>query len=219
MGEGGAVLTDRPALKTIVESFRDWGRDCWCDPGKDNTCGKRFGWQLGDLPAGYDHKYTYSHVGYNLKLTDMQAAVGVAQLKKLPQFVAARRANFRALYDGLRELEEFFILPEATPNSDPSWFGFPLAVRPGAPFTRNDAVTFLEGRKVATRLLFGGNLVRQPAYKGVAFRTAGDLANSDFVMSNVFWVGVYPGLTPAMIDYMLACFRELAGRRPLCVVS
>jgi CDP-6-deoxy-D-xylo-4-hexulose-3-dehydrase len=219
MGEGGAVLTDRPALKTIVESFRDWGRDCWCDPGKDNTCGKRFGWQLGDLPAGYDHKYTYSHVGYNLKLTDMQAAVGVAQLKKLPQFVAARRANFRALYDGLRELEEFFILPEATPNSDPSWFGFPLAVRPGAPFTRNDTVTFLEGRKVATRLLFGGNLVRQPAYKGLNFRTVGDLANSDFVMTNVFWVGVYPGLTPAMIDYMLACFRELAGRRPLCVVS
>jgi CDP-6-deoxy-D-xylo-4-hexulose-3-dehydrase len=217
-GEGGAVLTDRPALKTIVESFRDWGRACWCDPGKDNTCGKRFGWQLGDLPPGYDHKYTYSHIGYNLKLTDMQAAVGVAQLRKLPHFVAARRANFRALRDGLRELDEFFLLPEATPHSDPSWFGFPVAVRPGAPFTRNDAVAFLESRKVATRLLFGGNLTRQPAYKGVPCRTVGNLANSDFVMTNVFWVGVYPGLTPAMIDHMLSCFRELARTRPLATV-
>ena len=214
MGEGGCVLTDRPRLKTIVESFRDWGRACWCAPGDSNTCGKRFGWQLGDLPHGYDHKYTYAHIGYNLKLTDMQAAVGVAQLRKLPQFVAARRANFRTLREGLRELEEFFILPEPTPNSDPSWFGFPLAVRPGAPFTRNDAVTFLESRKVATRLLFGGNLVRQPAYRDVPHRVVGDLRNSDFVMNNVFWVGVYPGLTPAMLDHMLTCFRDLTrGRR------
>src|SRR6202046_4388509 len=169
-GEGGAVFTNEPGLKRIVESFRDWGRDCWCDPGKDNTCGKRFDWQLGDLPHGYDHKYTYSHVGYNLKLTDMQAAVGVAQLEKLDGFIAARRRNAAALQEGLRDMQEFFVLPEATAGSDPSWFRFPLAVRPEAPFSRHDVVRHLEARKIATRELFGGNLIRQPAYKGLTHR-------------------------------------------------
>jgi CDP-6-deoxy-D-xylo-4-hexulose-3-dehydrase len=222
MGEGGAVLTDKPRLKTLAESFRDWGRDCWCEPGKDNTCGKRFDWkEMGGLPCGYDHKYIYSHVGYNLKVTDMQAAVGCSQLKKVPQFVAARRANFAALKDGLRELEEFFILPEATPNSDPSWFGFPLAVRPGGPFDRNELVRHLDANKIGTRLLFGGNLTRQPAYKDVAFRTVGDLPNTDFIMHNVFWVGVYPGIDRPRLDYMLDTIRQFvadrrqAGRRVL----
>jgi len=160
MGEGGCVLTNKPLLTTLVESFRDWGRDCWCEPGKQNTCGKRFEWELGELPCGYDHKYTYSHIGYNLKMTDLQAAVGVAQLPKLPAFIEQRKANFRALWEGLRDLEEFFQLPEATPGSDPSWFGFPIAVRAGAPFTRNDVIEYLEGRNIATRLLFAGNLVR-----------------------------------------------------------
>ncbi|MEA2578514.1 MAG: CDP-4-dehydro-6-deoxyglucose reductase, partial [Chloroflexota bacterium] len=165
MGEGGAVLTNRPPLKKIVESFRDWGRDCWCEPGEDNTCGKRFDWQLGDLPYGYDHKYTYSHIGYNLKLTDLQAAVGTAQLDKLPSFVEKRRRNFAYLKAGLAPLEEFLILPEATPNSDPSWFGFPLTVRPGGALDRTALIAQIESRKIATRLLFGGNLLRQPAYR------------------------------------------------------
>jgi CDP-6-deoxy-D-xylo-4-hexulose-3-dehydrase len=203
MGEGGCVLTDRPILKTLLESFRDWGRDCWCEPGKDNTCGKRFDWQLGTLPHGYDHKYTYSHIGYNLKATDMQAAVGVAQLKKLPKFIEARRANFRVLYDGLRDLDEFLILPQATPHSEPSWFGFPIAVRPDAPFTRDDLVRRLEERRIGTRLLFGGNLLRQPAYRDVAHRVVGDLRNADYVMNHVFWIGVFPGLTSAMLDYVV----------------
>jgi CDP-6-deoxy-D-xylo-4-hexulose-3-dehydrase len=210
MGEGGCVLTDTPLLKTLVESFRDWGRDCWCDPGKADTCGKRFDWQLGGLPHGYDHKYTYSHVGYNLKMTDMQAAIGVAQLEKLPQFLAARRRNFCRLYDGLRDLEEFFILPRATPGSDPSWFGFPIAVRESAPFSRNHVVRFLEDRKIATRLLFGGNLTRQPAYREVPHRVSGDLSNSDFVMNQLFWIGVYPGLTAEMMDYVLEVLHDVA---------
>jgi CDP-4-dehydro-6-deoxyglucose reductase, E1 len=208
MGEGGCVLMDAPLLRTLVESFRDWGRDCWCDPGKDNTCGKRFAWQLGELPCGYDHKYTYSHIGYNLKLTDMQAAVGVAQLKKLPGFIEARRQNFCALRRGLADLEEFFILPEATPGSEPSWFGFPLAVRPGSPLTRDQIVQYLESRRIATRLLFGGNLTRQPAYRDVPHRIAGSLENSDFVMNQVFWVGVYPGLRPAALEYMIETFHD-----------
>jgi CDP-6-deoxy-D-xylo-4-hexulose-3-dehydrase len=211
MGEGGCVLTNQSLLKTLAESFRDWGRDCWCEPGKDNTCGKRFEWQLGDLPHSYDHKYIYSHLGYNLKLTDMQAAVGVAQLKKLPAFIETRRRNFQALYDGLKDLEESFILPEATPGSKPSWFGFPIAVRPEAHFTRNDAVNFLETRKIATRLLFGGNLVRQPAYSDVKYRVVGELKNSDFVMNQVFWVGVYPGLSTEAIEFMVDIFHKLAG--------
>jgi CDP-4-dehydro-6-deoxyglucose reductase, E1 len=203
MGEGGAVLTGKPLLRTIVESFRDWGRDCWCDPGCDNTCGKRFDWQLAQLPCGYDHKYTYSHVGYNLKLTDMQAAIGVAQLEKLDGFADARRRNFTLLREGLSELEEFFILPEATAGSDPSWFGFPIAVRPEAPFSRNEVTGYLEGRKIATRLLFAGNLTRQPAYRDQRYRVACSLQNTDFVMDQVFWMGVYPGITAAMIDYAL----------------
>ena len=211
MGEGGAVLTSSPLLRKVVESFRDWGRDCWCGPGCDNTCGKRFDWQLGALPCGYDHKYTYSHIGYNLKLTDMQAAIGVAQLAKLPGFIAARRRNFQVLREGLRGLEEFFILPEATPGSDPSWFGFPLAVRPEAPFTRNHVVRELESRKIATRLLFGGNLTRQPAYREANFRVAAALDRTDFVMSQVFWIGVYPGITGAMRDYMVDALWAIAG--------
>jgi len=209
MGEGGAVLTNSPLLNKLAVSFRDWGRDCWCEPGKDNTCGKRFDWQLGDLPYGYDHKYIYSHIGYNLKLTDMQAAVGVAQLKKLPVFIEKRQANFQYLYDGLKDLEEYFILPKATPNSSPSWFGFPLAVRPEAPFTRNQVVEYLEKRRIATRLLFGGNLVRQPAYRDVRHRVVGDLKNSDFVMNQVFWIGVYPGLSEKMLEYILECFYRM----------
>jgi CDP-6-deoxy-D-xylo-4-hexulose-3-dehydrase len=212
MGEGGAVLTDSPVLKTLVESFRDWGRDCWCDPGNDNTCGKRFDWQLGDLPCGYDHKYTYSHIGYNLKMTDMQAAVGLAQLEKLPGFIEARRRNFEALRAGLRELEEFLILPEATPGSEPSWFGFPIAVRPEAPFSRNQVTRHLEDRNIATRLLFGGNLVRQPAYRDREFRVVGPLTNADFVMNQVFWIGLYPGITPAATGYMIESLYDLASQ-------
>jgi len=212
MGEGGCVLTDRPRLKTLVESFRDWGRDCWCAPGNDNTCGKRFDWQLGDLPHGYDHKYIYSHIGYNLKLTDMQAAVGVAQLGKLDGFIAARRRNFARLFEGLKPLQEFYVLPEATPGSDPSWFGFPIAVRPGAPFGRAELVRHLNDRKIATRQIFAGNLVRQPAYQDVAHRRIGDLVNSDFVMNQALWVGVYPGITDTMVDAMVDAF-ESATRK------
>ena len=208
-GEGGCVLTEKPLLKTIVESLRDWGRDCWCDPGKENTCGKRFDWQLGGLPRGYDHKYTYSHLGYNLKMTDMQAAIGVSQISKLRGFVGRRRANFQQLREGLNDLEDIFILPEATPKSEPSWFGFPLAVRREAPFSRNRAIAYLESRKIATRLLFGGNLLRQPAYREVKQRVAGSLVNTDFVMNQVFWVGVYPGLTTKMIAYMVDTFHQM----------
>ena len=205
-GEGGAVLTNKPALKKLVESFRDWGRDCWCAPGVDNTCGKRFGWQLGELPEGYDHKYTYSHIGYNLKLTDMQAAVGTSQLPKLPSFVAARQRNWQMLYDGLKPLEEFFALPQATPHSEPSWFGFLLTVRPSAPFSRQTLIAFLEENKIATRLLFGGNLLRQPAYQGVPHRVVGDLANTDVVMNQSFWIGVYPAVTAEMVAYVVERF-------------
>jgi len=211
MGEGGCVLTNKGRIKVLAESFRDWGRDCWCEPGKENTCGKRFGHQLGELPFGYDHKYIYSHVGYNLKLTDMQAAVGVAQLDKVDAFISARRENFQTLYDGLGDLEEHLILPEATAGSDPSWFGFPVAVRPEAPFGRDDMVRFLEDRKVATRQLFGGNLVRQPAYRDIEHRRIGALERADYVMDNVFWVGVYPGLDAQRLDYMLEAFHDGAA--------
>jgi CDP-4-dehydro-6-deoxyglucose reductase, E1 len=203
MGEGGAVLTDTPKLKTLVESFRDWGRDCWCEPGKDNTCGKRFDHQLGELPHGYDHKYTYSHIGYNLKATDMQAAVGLAQLQKVTGFIETRRANFAYLRESLQDLQDCLILPQATLNSEPSWFGFPIAVREDAPFTRNQLTQFLDNRKIATRLLFGGNLVRQPAYRNSQYRVASPLDNTDFVMNQVFWLGVYPGLTRPMLDYVI----------------
>jgi len=213
MGEGGCVLTDDPQLHRIVESFRNWGRDCWCATGHDDSCGKRFEWQLGDLPPGYDHKYVYSHLGYNLKVTDMQAAVGVAQLRKLPGFIEARKRHFRALRTGLRDLEEFFILPEPTPGSEPSWFGFPLAVREEAPFGRLDVVRYLEDKRIATRLLFGGNLARQPAYQGVSYRVVGELENTDFVMSQVFWIGVYPGLSADALEYVVDTFHRFLKER------
>jgi len=208
MGEGGAVLTDKPKLKTLAESFRDWGRDCWCEPGKDNTCGKRFEHQLGELPYGYDHKYTYSHIGYNLKATDMQAAVGLAQLQKVAGFIETRRANFAYLHENLQDLQAALILPQATPNSEPSWFGFPIAVRADAPYTRNQLIQFLDSRKIATRLLFGGNLVRQPAYRNSQYRIASPLDNTDFVMNQVFWLGVYPGLTRPMLDYVIETLHD-----------
>ncbi len=212
MGEGGAVVTNSPLLKTLLESFRDWGRDCWCEPGKDNTCGKRFDWQFGGLPYGYDHKYTYSHIGYNLKMTDMQAAIGLSQLEKLPGFIAARRRNFQHLYGGLKPLEDVLVLPESTPDAEPSWFGFPIGVREDAPFDRNELIRELESRHIGTRLLFGGNLTRQPAYKEVAFRVIGDLKNSDFVMNNVFWIGLYPGLTEEMLDYTIETITVFSRR-------
>ena len=190
MGEGGCVATDRPKLKVLIESFRDWGRDCWCVPGKDNTCGKRFDWQLGDLPRGYDHKYIYSHIGYNMKATDMQAAVGVAQLQKLPGFIAARRRNWQYLHDRLKPLEEFFTLPEATPQSEPSWFGFALTVCATAPFTRTDLVEFLQHCEIATRLLFSGNLTRPPAYRDPHYRVVGTLVKTDRGAKDALWVGV-----------------------------
>src|SRR5664279_1571918 len=206
MGEGGAVVTDSLLLQTLIESFRDWGRDCWCDPGKDNTCGKRFQWQLGELPHGYDHKYTYSHVGYNLKMTDMQAALGLSQLGRLSSFIASRKKNFRYLYDRLKPYGDLIILPESYPEADPSWFGFPLGVREDAPFTRSKLIEALESRRIGTRLLFGGNLVRQPAYQGLKYRVAGELRITDYVMRNVFWIGVYPGLTEPMLDQVVDAF-------------
>jgi len=208
MGEGGAVLMNKGIIKRAAESFRDWGRDCWCPPGKDNTCNKRFEWQLGQLPYGYDHKYIYSHIGYNLKATDMQAAVGLSQLKKLPGFIEARRQNFALLKEGLKELEEFLILPEATPNSNPSWFGFPITVREGAPFTRNDLVRHLDQKKIGTRLLFGSNLLRQPAYQGINHRAPFPLTNADRIVDGTFWIGVYPGITQRMREYMIETLRD-----------
>ncbi|MBN1323067.1 MAG: lipopolysaccharide biosynthesis protein RfbH [Methanotrichaceae archaeon] len=208
MGEGGAVLTDDPLLRRIILSFRDWGRDCWCEPGIDNTCGRRFSWQKGELPFGYDHKYIYSHVGYNLKATDLQAAVGVEQLKKLPDFICKRQENFRALHEGLRELAQYLDLPRATPGAEPSWFGFPMLVREDAPFSRDDIVGYLEGKLIATRMLFGGNLTRQPAYRGIRCRVAGSLENTDCVMRDLFWIGVYPGLSAEMVGYMISAIKE-----------
>jgi len=207
-GEGGAVFTKSSHFKRILESLRDWGRDCWCAPGNDNTCKKRFGWQLGALPEGYDHKYIYSHLGYNLKMTDMQAAIGAKQLDRLDGFVNARRTNFSKLHAGLKRWEEFLILPEATPNSEPSWFGFPLTVRPGAPFTRNALVAHLNAARIATRYLFGGNLIHQPYMQGRNFRVAGSVENADLVMTSTFWIGVYPGLGEAHLDYVLECFAD-----------
>jgi CDP-6-deoxy-D-xylo-4-hexulose-3-dehydrase len=208
LGEGGAVCTDDPLLKKIIASFRDWGRDCWCDPGCDNTCGKRFGWQLGDLPRGYDHKYIYTHIGYNLKMTDMQAAIGVEQLKKLPGFIERRKKNFQALSRGLKRYGSYLLLPHAQPDTDPSWFGFPLLVREDAPFSRDDIIGYLEKHQIATRMLFGGNLLRQPAYADMKYRLVGSLENSDLIMKNLFWIGVYPGLTEEMIRYVLQTFKE-----------
>jgi CDP-4-dehydro-6-deoxyglucose reductase, E1 len=207
-GEGGAVFTKSSNYKRILESLRDWGRDCWCPPGHDNTCKQRFGWQLGTLPAGYDHKYTYSHLGYNLKMTDLQAAIGVAQLDRLDDFIAARRKNFAYLHAGLKRWEEFLILPEATPNSEPSWFGFPLTIRPGAPFTRDALVAHLNRARIATRYLFGGNLIHQPYMRGRNFKISGTTPNADLVMTSTFWLGVYPGLGPAQLNYVLEHFAQ-----------
>ena len=209
MGEGGAVMSKHAKLKRIIESFRDWGRDCWCPPGHDNTCGKRFDWQLGDLPHGYDHKYIYSHIGYNLKLTDMQAAVGVSQLKKLDKFIEIRRKNYSYLRSNLECFEEYLILPEATKNSNPSWFGFPITVKEGMPFSRNELVQQFENNKIGTRLLFGGNLLKQPAYKDVEFRIVGDISNADRIMNQTLWVGVYPGLGKPHVDCMADKMQEL----------
>lgn len=199
-GEGGAVLTRLGTIKRALESIRDWGRDCYCDTGTDNTCGKRFDWSLGKLPHGYDHKYIYSHLGFNLKMTDLQAAVGVAQISRLPRFIDQRKNNFRRLFDALRPLEEHLILPQATPQSDPAWFGFPLTVREHV--SRLELIRYLEGRKIATRLLFGGNFTRQPYFQNRTYRVVGDLDNTDAVMSRTFWVGTYPGLDANMIDYI-----------------
>jgi CDP-6-deoxy-D-xylo-4-hexulose-3-dehydrase len=209
MGEGGCVTSNDAELAKLAASFRDWGRDCWCKPGCDNSCGKRFDRQLGELPHGFDHKYIFSHIGYNLKVTDMQAAVGLAQLEKLPKFIDIRRQNFQMLYQGLEDLQDFFILPRPAPYSTPSWFGFPISVRPESPFSRSDVVRFLEEKLIATRLLFGGNLVRQPAYRNVQYRIAGELKNTDFVMNQLFWIGVYPGLTADMLQYVIEIFHSI----------
>ncbi|RLC44213.1 MAG: lipopolysaccharide biosynthesis protein RfbH, partial [Candidatus Coatesbacteria bacterium] len=213
MGEGGAVCTNDLEIKRLVESFRDWGRDCWCAPGKDNTCGKRFSQQLGDLPYGYNHKYVYSHFGYNLKVTDMQAAVGWAQLEKLRAFIEARKKNFNLLYEGLKDLEDRFILPQATPNSDTSWFGFLLTVREDAGFTRDEIVKHLEEHNIQTRMLFSGNIIKHPCFDGLrstgqGYRVVGKLTNTDTVMHRTFWLGVYPGMTEAMLEYMVDKVRE-----------
>ena len=211
MGEGGALVTNDIQLKRLIESFRDWGRDCWCEPGCDNSCGNRFLQQFGELPFGYDHKYVYSHIGYNLKLTDMQAAVGVEQLKKLPAFIEARKRNFRMLYDGLEKYNEHFILPEVEPEGDPSWFGFSLTVREEAGFTKDEIVEYLEDSKIATRMLFAGNITKQPCFEGVEYRVCGSLVNTDRIMNDMFWIGIYPGLTDKMIAYVIQKFEDFIG--------
>ena len=208
MGEGGAVFTNNLQLIRIAESFRDWGRDCFCPPGKDDTCGKRFCWKLGDLPEGYDHKYTYSHLGYNLKITDMQAACGLAQLEKASGFIQKRKENFAFLKKHLAACEEFLILPEATENSDPSWFGFPITLRENAPVTRLALLKYLDSQKIGSRLLFAGNLTRQPYMLGRNYRVSGELTNTDIVMNQTFWVGVQPALTEEMLGGVVGCIRQ-----------
>ena len=212
MGEGGAVLINNRRLQSVALSFRDWGRDCYCETGCDNTCGKRFDWKLGDLPEGYDHKYIYSHIGFNLKVTDMQAAIGLSQLSKVDQFVAKRRENHKTLYELMKPLEEFFILPEKTPNSDPSWFGFMLTVRDPKRIDRNKLVRYLEEQKIGTRLFFGGNMIKQPAYKNIEKRIVGSLDNSDKAMNDAFWIGVWPGLDRSHLDYMADAMRRYLNK-------
>ena len=214
LGEGGALFTNDEILAKIVRSMRDWGRDCWCRTGNDNTCGMRFAWQLGDLPYGYDHKYIYSEIGYNLKVTDIQAALGVAQLEKLPDFVAKRKANFKTLYNALKKFEDYFILPKWQDNTDPSWFGFLLTVKEGVSFDRDTVVKFLLEKQIATRYLFAGNITKQPYFinNKVEYRVVGDLKNTDLVMNNTFWVGVYPGLTAEMMEYIAKCFEEFLSQ-------
>ncbi|MEI7085374.1 lipopolysaccharide biosynthesis protein RfbH [Pectobacterium versatile] len=211
MGEGGAVFTNSSELKTITESFRDWGRDCYCEPGCDNTCGNRFGQKLGSLPFGYDHKYTYSHVGYNLKISDMQAACGLAQMDRLPDFVAKRNANFEYLKAGLASCEEFIELPEATANAEPSWFGFPITLKEESGISRVDLIKFLDDAKIGTRLLFAGNLTRQPYFEGVKYRVVGELTNTDRIMNQTFWIGIYPGLDTEHLDFVIGKFEEFFG--------
>jgi len=214
MGEGGSVMTSSAIFKKLAESFRDWGRDCWCPPGKSDTCGKRFKWKLGDLPYGYDHKYIYSNVGYNLKVTDMQAAVGCAQIAKLPEFIGKRKENFAFYMGQLKDYEAQLVLPKKLPGAEPSPFGFPLTVRKGASFSKNDLVVHLESKNIETRMLFGGNLVRQPAYKGRKFEKIGELSGSDTIMNDTFWIGVYPGLTEEMRSYVAECFHSfLKGKK------
>lgn len=208
MGEGGALVTNDFNLKKIISSFRDWGRDCWCEPGQDNTCKKRFSWKLGKLPYGYDHKYIYSHIGYNLKVTDFQAAIGVAQLKKLSSFIKDRKRNFNYIYNFLKKYEKYLILPEKEKGSDPSWFGFPILVKEKAPFNRSEIVNYLEENKIATRMLFGGNLTKQPAYQKSKYRIHDDLKNTDLVMNNLFWIGVYSGITKEKINYIFKVFTD-----------
>lgn len=211
MGEGGAVLTDKPRIKRVIESMRDWGRDCWCAPGMDNTCAKRFARKLGSLPEGYDHKYTYSHAGYNLKITDMQAAIGLAQLDRLEYFIAARNRNFALLSEAFREFEDLFILPQATPNSEPSWFGFPLTLRASAPFSREDLIRHFDAHRIGTRLLFGGNLLRQPYMKGRDVRVVGNLANADIATERTFWIGLFPGIGADHIAFVADTVRGFLG--------
>jgi CDP-6-deoxy-D-xylo-4-hexulose-3-dehydrase len=211
MGEGGAVFTKSNELRKLVESFRDWGRDCYCAPGTDNTCGCRFNQQHGTLPFGYDHKYTYSHLGYNLKITDMQAACGLAQMDRVDDLVQARKDNFKYLIEGLSSCEEFIILPEATENAEPSWFGFPITLQEDAGIERVDLLKFMDQNKIGTRLLFAGNLTRQPYFKDVEYRVVGDLSNTDFIMNNTFWIGVFPGLSKDHLDFIIEKFEELFG--------
>lgn len=210
MGEGGGVIVNRAGLTREAASMRDWGRSCWCPPGQSNTCGKRFGWQLGDLPEGYDHKYIYSNLGYNLKATDLQAAIGLAQLEKVDEFCAKRRANFRRLYEGLSPFADRLVMPRWLPDADPSWFGFPISVREGV--SRRELVGFLESRKIETRMVFAGNVIRQPGFRDITHRVVGDLTVSDRVMHDTFFIGVYPGLTPAMLDWMVDSFAAFFAR-------
>jgi len=211
MGEGGAVFTNNHELKQIAESYRDWGRDCYCPPGKDNTCGRRFGWQLGELPFGYDHKYTYSHLGYNLKITDMQAACALAQLEKAPSFIQARKDNFKFLKERLLSCEEYLQLPVATEDSDPSWFGFPITLKESCPVSRVDLITYLDQQKIGTRLLFAGNLTRQPYMANAQYRISGDLKNTDVVMNQTFWIGVQPSLSKEMLEYTVSQIEIFLG--------